>query len=159
MYMLQAPKVGYKRYRMAHVWWGKGDRVETPADVQTCQWDPIAHVQRFFLPKVQNQMTVISLDDFTDVLLMYVREGIKGSVYKTGALSGSGSWFISAVWLVPQLVHPASHIPSTLATSLPLEEWNYNQIGKCSLFVQPYVLKVTLGILSWCDLVVCKLVR
>ena len=41
---------------------------------------------------------------------------------------------------------------------MPLEEWNFNQRGKCSLFVQLYMLKVVLGTLSWCALVVCKLV-
>ena len=65
---------------------------------------------------------------------------------------------VQSFWLVPQLGHPGSHRPSNSATSVPLEEWNYNQIGKCFLFVQLYVLQVILGILSWCALVVCKLV-
>ena len=56
--------------------------------------------------------------------------------------------FGSAVWLVPWLVHLGSHRPSTSATPVPLEEWNYNQAGKCSLFVQLYVLKVILGTLT-----------
>ena len=30
----------------------------------------------------------------------------------------------------------------------PLEEWDYNITGKCSLFVHSYVLKVILGTLS-----------
>ena len=58
-----------------------------------------------------------------------------------------------------QLVCLGSHRPSNAATSVPLKEWNYNQTGKCSLFVHLYVLKVILGTLSWCDLVVCKLVK
>ena len=62
-------------------------------------------------------------------------------------------------WLIPQLVFLGSHRTSNSATLVPLEEWNYNQTGKCSLFVQLYVLKVILGTLSWCALVVCKLVR
>ena len=62
-------------------------------------------------------------------------------------------------WLVPQLVHLGSHRPSNSATLVPLEEWNYNQTGKCSFFVQLYVLKVILSTLSWWTLVVCKLVR
>ena len=41
-----------------------------------------------------------------------------------------------------------SHRSSDLATSVPLEEWEYNHIGKCSLFVQPYVSKVILGTLD-----------
>ena len=104
-------------------------------------------------------MTVTSLYDVTDILLTYVGEGIKGSSYEAEGLSGAGSWFGSAVWLVPQLVHAGSHRPSTSATLVPVKEWNYNQTGKCSLFVQPYVLKFILGTLIWCSLVVCKLVR
>ena len=67
--------------------------------------------------------------------------------------------FIWFFWLVPWLVHLGSHRPSNLATLMPLKEWNYNQMGKCSLFVQLYVLKVILDTLSWYALVVCKLVR
>ena len=48
-------------------------------------------------------------------------------------------WFF---WLVPQLGCLGRHRPSNSATSVPLKEWNYNQTEKCSLFVQPYVLKV-----------------
>ena len=44
-----------------------------------------------FPPKVQKQMTVTSLDDLTDVLLMYIGGGIKGSAHETTGLSGSGS--------------------------------------------------------------------
>ena len=91
--------------------------------------DPTAHVQRFFPPKVQKQTTVTLLYDVTDVLLMYGGEGVKGSAHKTEGLSGAGSWFGSAVWLVPKLFHLGSHRPSTSATSVPLEEWNYNQTG------------------------------
>ena len=60
--------------------------------------------------------------------------------------------------LVPQLVHLGSHRPSNSATLVILKELNYNQTGKCSLFVNLYIFKVILGTLSWCDLVVCKLV-
>ena len=63
-------------------------------------------------------------------------------------------WFF---WFIPQLVHLGSHRPFNLATSVPLKEWNYNWTGKCSLFVQLYMLEVILGTLSWCALVVCKL--
>ena len=87
--------------------------------------------------------------------------GIKGSMHET---EGLRLWFwvlslVPLLGLVPQLVHLGSNKPTNLAISVPLEEWNYNQIGKCSLFVNLYVLKVILGTLSWCDLVVCKLVR
>ena len=144
---------------MVHAWQGKGDRAGMPADVQVCWHDPTAHVQRFFPLKVQKQTTVMSLDDVTDVLLMYIGGGIKGSAHET---EGLGLWFWFLVWLsvqlVPQLVHLGSHRPSNLATLVPLEEWIYNQTGKCSLFVLLYVLKVILGTLSWCDLVVCKLI-
>ena len=78
-------------------------------DVQTCWHDPTAHAQRFFLPKEQKQMTVTSLYDVIDILLVNVGEGIKGSTHETEGLSGAGSWFSSAVWLVPQLVHLGSH--------------------------------------------------
>ena len=70
---------------------------------------------------------------------------MKGSVHKTwDGFGSSGQLF----WLVSQLVCPGSHKPSNSATSVPLEEWNYNQTGKCSLFVQLYILKVILGTLS-----------
>ena len=64
--------------------------------------------------------------------------------------------FHLVLWFIPQLVCLGSHRPSNLATLVPLEEWNYNQTGKCSLFVQLYVLEVILGILSWCALGACK---
>ena len=63
-------------------------------------------------------------------------------------------WFLS-FWLIPQLVHLGSHRPSNLVTLVPLKEWNYNQTGKCSLFVQLYMLEVILDTLSWCALVSC----
>ena len=85
--------------------------------------------------------------------------GIKGSPHETqGSVIHSFSLFIWSFWLVPQLGHLGSHRPSNLAPPVPLKEWNYNQTGKCSLFVQLYVLNVILGTLSWCALVVCKLV-
>ena len=67
--------MGYERYGMAHVWQGKGDMVVMPADVQACQHDPTVHAQRFVLPKVQEQMTVTSFDDVTDVLLCMLGKG------------------------------------------------------------------------------------
>ena len=70
-----------------------------------------------------------------------------------------GPWFGSAVWLVLQLVHVGSHRPSNLATLALLKECNYNQTMMCSLFVHLYILKVILDTFSWCDLVVCELVR
>ena len=42
-------------------------------DVQMSQHNSTAHMQRFFLPRVQKQMTVTSFDDPNDVLLMYIR--------------------------------------------------------------------------------------
>ena len=70
----------------------------------------------------------------------------------------SFSHFIWFFWLVPQLVDPGSYRYSNSVTSVLLEEWNYNQTEKCSLFIELHVLKVILGTLSWCALVVCKLV-
>ena len=65
-------------------------------------------------------------------------------------MSPRGSWFFFCgsffSWFL--LTHPGSHRPLVLATSVPLEEWDYHHTGKCSLFVQLYVLKVILGILS-----------
>ena len=71
--MSEALKLGYKRNVMVHAWWGKGDRLGMPADVQVSQHDSTVLVQRFFLPKVQKQMTVMLFDDFTDILLTYIR--------------------------------------------------------------------------------------
>ena len=56
--------------------------------------------------------------------------------------------FIWFLWLVPHLVHLGSGRPSNSTILVPLEVWNYNQTGKCSLFVQLYVLKDILGTLS-----------
>ena len=106
-------------------------------------------------------MTVISLDDITDVFVMSIGGGDRREhAQDQGALT----WvlvlsLVQLFRLVPQLIHPGSHRPSNLVTSVPLKEWNYNQTGKCSLFVYLYVLKVILGTLSWCDLVFIKLVR
>ena len=122
-------------------------------DVQAGQHDSTAHAQRFFPLKVQKQMTVMSFDDITDVLLTYIggrNEGFVDEIF--GSL-------VQSFQHVPQLVHLGSHRPSNSATLVPLEEWNYNQTWKCSLYVQLYMLKVNLGTLSWCALVVCKLVR
>ena len=69
---VEAPKVGYKRYRTVHAWWGKGDRLAMLADAQACQHNSTVHMQRFFPPKVQKQITVMSLDDVTDGLLTYI---------------------------------------------------------------------------------------
>ena len=91
--MSQVQKLGYGRYIMVHVWWGKGIRLGTLADVQACQHDSTAHVQ-----------------------------------YNSD-------------------------------TSVPLKEWNYNQTGKCSLFVQLSMLEVILSTLSWYALVSGKSAR
>ena len=163
--MSQVLKLGYERSVVVHAWKGMGNRLGMPADAQASWHDSTVHAQRFFPPKMQKQMTVTSFDDVTDILLMNF-----GGRYKSRCTWDPGvSWLVQFsslvhsfglfVWLVPWLVHPGSHRPSNLATSVPLEEWNYNQTGKCSLFVQLYMLKATLGTLSWCALVVCKLVR
>ena len=68
----QVLKLGYRRYRMVHVWWGKGDRSGMLADVQASWHDSTVHVQRFFPPKVQKQVIVTLFDDVTDILLMYI---------------------------------------------------------------------------------------
>ena len=63
--------MGCKRYGKVHAWQGKGNRSGMLADLQASHHDSTAHAQRFFLPKVQKQMTVTSFDDVTDVL-MYI---------------------------------------------------------------------------------------
>ena len=77
-----------------------GHRSGMPADVQACQHNSIVHVQRYFPPKVLKQMTVMSFGDVTDILLMYIGEGIKGSIYETKGFFGSGSQFCSVVQFV-----------------------------------------------------------
>ena len=72
-------KLGYKRNVTAHAWWGKGDRSGTLVDAQVSQNDSTAHAQRFFLPKVQKQMIVMSLMS----LLCILGVGIKGSMHET----------------------------------------------------------------------------
>ena len=57
---------------MVHAWWGMGSRLGMPEDVQACWQHSIVHVQRFFPPKVQKQMAVMSFADVTDILLMYI---------------------------------------------------------------------------------------
>ena len=123
----QAPKVGYKRYRIVHAWWGKADRLEIPADVQACWHDSTVHAWRFFPPKMQKQMTVTSLDDVTDGLLMYIGGRDKGSTHKTrGLCFGFG---FSYFRLVPQLVHLGSHKPSNLDTSVLLRNGTITRQG------------------------------
>ena len=150
MHMSQAQKLGYNRSVAAGVWWGKGNRTQMLADAQASWHDSTVHLQRFFPPKMQKQTTVKSFDDVTDVLLMYIRGRYKKEtcMRPRGSVIHSFSVFIWFFWLVPWLGHLGSHRPSNSATSVPLEEWNYNQTGKCSLFVQPYILKVILGTLS-----------
>ena len=78
---------------------------------------------------------------------------------RPGGLVEFSSFFQSFCW-VPLACSPVSPSgkPQNLLTQLLwcLLEWNYNQMGKCSLFVQLYVPKVILGTLSWCALVVCQ---
>ena len=110
--MSQALKVGYERYRMVHVWWGKKDRSGMPADVQACWHNPNAHVQSFFPPKVQKQMTVTSLDDVPDILLTYIGGGIKGSTHETKG--GSLDLVLSMVQLFGLCLGCPSRKPQTL---------------------------------------------
>ena len=153
----QALKWGYERYVAVHAWQGMGYRLGTLADVQASLQDSPAHAWRFFPPKCRSRWQwhclVMSLMSFLHIS----RGGIKGSVHKTqGSVSQSflcSFIFIWFFWLVPQLVCLASHRPSYLAILVPLEEWNYNQTGRFSLFVQLFMLKVILGTLSWCALV------
>ena len=65
-------------------------------------------------------------------------------------------FFIWFFWLIPQLVCLGSQRPSNSLTSVPFEEWKYNQTGTSSLFVQLCMLEVILGTLSWYALVACE---
>ena len=57
---------------MVHTWQGMGSRSGMPADVQACWHDSTVHAQRFFPPKVLKQMTEMSFEDVTDILLIYI---------------------------------------------------------------------------------------
>ena len=46
-----------------------GNRSGMLADVQVSSLELTEHVQRVFLAKMQKQMTVMSFDDVTDILL------------------------------------------------------------------------------------------
>ena len=61
----------------------------------------------------------------------YINGG--GYVRKCAQALGLLSGLLLKVHLVPSCF--GSHIPSVSATSVPLEEWDYNHTGKCSLFV------------------------
>ena len=133
MCVSQAPKEGYERNIMVCAWWGMGSRLGTLVDVQACWYDSTMHVQRFFPPKVLKQMTVTSLKDVTNVLLMYIGVRYKRITYETRGDFGLESSSVHACTPVslsgkPQTLHSV--------TMKSLEEWNYNQKGKCSLFVQ-----------------------
>ena len=85
--------------------------------------------------------------------LCILRVDIKVSMHETQGSSLQFFWLVVILFglflgLVPQLVHLGSHRPSHLANSVTLKEWNYNQTGRCSFFVQLYILKVILGTLS-----------
>ena len=82
--------MGYERYTAVHAWQGMGNRSVIPADVQVSLPDSTAHVQMFFPPKMQKQMTVTSFDDVTDVLLTF----IKGKYKRKLALRPRGSFLV-----------------------------------------------------------------
>ena len=154
-------EIGIQKMHSSLCMAGKRNKSGMLVDVQVSWHNSTAHAWKFFPPKVQKQTTVLSFDDVTDILLKYL-----GVRYKKEACTRPGEvWFscsffwysVCFSWLVSQLVHLGSHRPSNLAMLVPLKECNYNQIGKCSLFVQMYILKNILGMLSLCALVVCKL--
>ena len=101
-----------------------------PMDVQVGWCNSTVHVQGF--PAGRGKQSIMtSLGDITVMVLMYR----VGGLYKESKLepwgSGLGFW-LQYLWL--HFVR--SHRPSLAATLVPLEGWNYNQKGKCSLFVQ-----------------------
>ena len=75
----------------------------------------------------------------------YINEGV---VFKKAHTSlGALIWSL-VLGLFGTTSFLGSHRPSVLATLVPLEEWEYNYTGKFSLFVQLYMLRVILNILS-----------
>ena len=157
----QMLKLRYERYITVHTWQGMENRSGMLAEAQASWHDSTVHAQRFLLTKCRSRLKWHNL--MTSLIsLAYIGVGIKVSMHGTQGFSSvihSFSPFVWFSWLVPQLGILESHRPCNSATSVPLEEWNYSHTGKCSLFVQPYILKVILGTLSYCALVVCKLVR
>ena len=131
----QVQKLGYRKYVMVHAWQGTGNGLGMLADVQVSPHKLTAHVWRLFPPECRSRWQWCHLMMSLTFFLHRSRVGIRGSAHKTQVHSffSFGSW---SFWLIPQLVCPGSHRPSNLATLVPLNEWNYNQTWKCSLFVQ-----------------------
>ena len=105
-------------------------------DVQAGWHDSTAHVQGFsHLKREADNCDIIRWHHcyFTN---------IEGDVYKPWG-THLGFWLHYI-----QLHFVRSHRPSVVATSVPLEQWDYNLTGKCSLFVQLYMLLVILSTLS-----------
>ena len=99
-------------------------------DAQVGQHDSTPHAQGFSYLK--------SEADYHDIIrwchccCTYVKGW---GLYKESMHEPSGSHL--GFWLQYIRLHLIrSHRPSLVATSVPLEEWNYNQKGKCSLFVK-----------------------
>ena len=155
----QVLKLGYERYVAVHACWAMGNRLRMLVDTQASLLDLTAHAQRLFPPKCrsrwQGHHLVMSMMSFLCTSGVDIKVSAHGTWGSFGSFFSLLIWFL---WLIPWLVHLGSHRPSHSANLVPLKEWNNNQTGKCSLFVQLYVLKVILGTLSWCALVVCMLV-
>ena len=121
---------------------------------QMCRWVCSTQLHRcegFSHPKCRSRQQWCHLMMSLISFLCKLRVAIKVSMHRTqGSSVLSFDLSVCFLLLVPPLVHLESHISSNSATSVPLEEWNYNQTGRCSLFVQLYMLKVISGTLSWC---------
>ena len=108
----------------------KGDRPRTPTDAQVCQHDSTVHVQRF--SHLEGRTDNHDIIRWCHCHYAYVE--VRG-LYKGVCMSPGGSclgFWLNHIWL--HFVR--SHRPSPVATSVPLEEWDYNLTGKCPLFIQ-----------------------
>ena len=106
---------------------GKGNRLGTLADTQASSMT-LLHMHKGFshLNEEADNCDVIR---WCHCCSTYKKEG--GYIWKC-------AWALGVLLLLLvlfQFVCPGSHRPSVLATSVPLEEWDYHHTGKCSLFV------------------------
>ena len=117
-------------------WWDgscvavRDGRVGMPMDVQAGQHDSTVHAQGFSCLKSE-----ADVHDIIRWCLCHYAYIEDWGLYKESTHKPWGSHL--GFWLhYIQLHFMRSHRLSLVATSVPLEEWDYNSTGKCSLFVQ-----------------------
>ena len=117
-------------------WWDdscvadRDGRTGIPTDAQAGQHDSTAHAQGF--SHLRREADNCDIIRWCHWCLTYVEgwELCKESTHKPlGSCLGFWLHYIHLHFM-------RSHRPSPVATSVPLKEWDYNLIGKCSLFVQ-----------------------